>query len=255
MTMPPVALGMTLWVAGKLLLVGLLGFMHWGRQRLRSVPPPLCQRRTPVSGATRLFEGIWGIGAGYALCAAVYFASMLGQPVGTTLVLNPAEGGPAERAGLLPGDRARSVEGTPVKSFEEFRDAVARGPESVSIEVERNGRPASLRIRKSEDNRIGVAPVPGDPMGAGAALALAVPAPALAIAEWVSLTVRAFTGDVSIVGSAAVGAAVAGANSAWAHVLALLMTRDLVSVGCVYVVILVADARSRARLIGQVRQE
>ena len=92
-------------------------------------------------------------------------------------------------------------------------------------------------------------------MGAGAAFALAVPAPALSIAEWVSLTVRALTGGVNVAGPVAVGAAAAGGNSAWARVLALLMTRDLVSVGCVYVVILVADARSRARLIGQVRQE
>lgn len=247
-TVPPAALGTIVWLAGKLVLVGLLVLMHWGRQRFRSVPAPLFERRAPVRGSTRLFEGIVGTVAGYALCAATFFASMVNEPTGTTLGLIPADDSPAEQAGLLPGDLARSVEGTAVKDFEEFRQAIERAPESVSIEVERKGRAVPLTIRKDEENRIGVMPVPGPPMGAAAALPRAVASPALFLAAWVSATVRAVAGEATeMVGFGAVGIAASESGVAWARVLALLMTQSLILITIIHVVILAADARSRAR--------
>ncbi len=246
--MPPIVVGVILWAAGKLALLGLLVLLHWARRRLHSVPPPLFQRRAPVAGSARLFEGMAGVGAGYALCAATFFAGMVSTPAGATLSLIPAQGGPAEQAGVLRGDVAHSVEGTAVKSFDEFRQAVQRAPESVSIEVERNGRVVPLSVRKNEHNLIGVAPMPGPSMAAATALPRAIAAPAQVLAAWVSSAVRSLAGEATeTAGIVGFGSVVSGGNVPWTPVLALLMAKNLGPVALVYVVILAADARSRAR--------
>ncbi|HEU5076555.1 MAG TPA: PDZ domain-containing protein [Polyangiaceae bacterium] len=247
-SMHSAGLGLMLWMFGKLLLVGMLILMHLARRRLHAVPAPLFDRRAAIRKGTRLWEGFVGLGAAYALCATVHFVSLVGQPTSSTLILNPIDGGPAARAGLLPGDSARSVEGTPVKSFEEFRHAVERGPEVVSIEVERKGSVVPLRIQKDGD-RIGVASVPGEPLGAAAALARALPAPAVFMARWATASVRLLSGHTAteLAGPVTVGVATSHGGGAWSGVLALLLSKDLAIVAVVYIVVLTADARSRSR--------
>lgn len=246
--MPNAILGLILWVSSKVLLPGVLVLLHWIQQRLRSVPAPLFRRTEAVRGRTRLSEGALGFLACYGLCAAVYFFSMLGQPWGTSLTLNPVEGSPAARAGLLPGDRAKRVGGTPVETFEQFRDRVAKSPRTVSIEVERGGRRVDLSIRKNEDNVIGVVPEPGEPLDAGGALSRAVIAPASAAADWVSGLVHMLLGaDVRLASSTKIGAAASGGGATSAFVLASLLTFDLLLVVFVHAVVLVVDARARQR--------
>lgn len=247
--MYPAGLGLISWMFGKLLLVGVLILMHLARRRLHAVPAPLFDRRTPIRKGTRLWEGLFGLSAAYALCATVHFVALVGQPTSSTLALNPIDGGPAARAGVLAGDSARSVEGKRVKSFDEFRHAVERGPETVSIEVERKGRVVPLRIRKDGD-RIGVASVLGAPLGAAAALARALPAPAVFIFQWVTTSVGLLTGHTTmeLAGPVAIGVPTSHGDGAWSGVLALLMSKDLAIVAVVYIVVLAADARSRARL-------
>jgi len=241
-------LGVILWLFSKAVLVGVLVLVHLIQRRWRSVPAPLFDRRTPVGARTRLGEGAVGVGAGYALCVAVFFVAMLGQPTGTSLFLEPVDDGPAARAGVVHGDRARSVEGRPVKTFEEFRDGVARAPETVSIEVERKGRGVPLRIRKDQDNRIGVAPLPGEAMGAATAAARAVAAPAAVLTEWLRMSLHLISGDAAGI-SGPVGIAVAASRGPvqWTNVLAWLMTKDFGVVVFIYLVVLVADTRSRSR--------
>jgi len=237
-----------LWLFSKAVLVGVLVLVHVSQRRWRSVPAPLFDRRTPVGARTRLAEGAVGVGAGYALCAAVFFASMVGQPTGISLFLEPAEGGPAARAGVAHGDLARSVEGRSVKTFEEFRDAVARGPETVSIEVERKGRTLPLSIRKDQNNRIGVAPLPGEAMGVATAAGRAVSAPAAVLTEWLRASLHLFSGAATAA-SGPVGIVVSASRGAvrWTNILAWLMAKDLGLVAFIYAVVLVADTRSRSR--------
>jgi serine protease Do len=49
-------------------------------------------------------------------------------------------GGPAERAGVQPGDVVLSMNGTPVKSAEELRDLVGKAGKHVALLIERDGR-------------------------------------------------------------------------------------------------------------------
>ena len=233
-------------MGSKLLLVGSLVLMHLGWQRRSSVPAPLLQRQTRVSAATRFREGACGLAAIYALCVAVSFLSIFGQPTGSSLVLRPVVGSPAERAGLKEGDRALSVAGVSVKSFDEFRQAVGRAPESVSIEVERKGQVLPVLLRKGADNRIGVETVPTETTGAVAALSAAVRAPAVFLIGWLRGVVGAASGTVQMSGPVGIGAAVSAGGTEWARALALLLSKDLPLVAVIYVVVLVADTRSRS---------
>lgn len=244
----PAALGVILWLSSKAILGGVLVLVHLCQRRLRAVPPPLFDRRTPVRAGIRLGEGAVGVGVGYALCALVFFCSLVGRPTGTSLFLEPMEGGPAQQAGVAPGDRARSVEGKPVSSFEEFREAVARGPATVSIEVERQGRTVPLSIQKDQNNRIGVAPRPGEAMGAAAAAASAVSGPAVVLTGWLRMSLHLLSGDATAAsGPVGIMAAASKGDVQWSSILAWLMAKDLGLVAFVYAVVLIADTRSRAR--------
>ena len=238
-------LGLILWGGSKLLLVGLLVLMHWSQQRLRAVPAPLFRRREPVPGGTRLREAAIGLVACYALCAAPHYFSIRGQ-AGTSLTLNPVDGGPAERAGLLRGDRARSVDGSKVSTFEEFRDGVVETPRPVSIEVERQGRLVQLYVEKNEQNRIGVMPEPGEPLGVGAAFSMAVIKPAILIADWLRALAPWLVGEkVAMSTATEVTEWASTGKSTFLHVFGLLLTLNLLPTSLIYAVVLFADTRSR----------
>jgi len=78
-----------------------------------------------------------------------------------------ASGGPAERAGLLPGDTVTAIDGQPVADFVDLADLVrARPDETAVFSLERDGRDIELEvsIERADDagatiGRIGVGPV------------------------------------------------------------------------------------------------
>ncbi len=56
-------------------------------------------------------------------------------------------GAPAERAGLLPGDRVVAVDGTPVASWTEWVELVRAHPgKTLSVRVERDGQPLEVSL-------------------------------------------------------------------------------------------------------------
>jgi regulator of sigma E protease len=66
-------------------------------------------------------------------------------------------GSPAWRAGLRPGDRVVSVNGDPVRSFEELHEEIVflASGEEATLEVERAGRRFSTTVRAEYDEEIG----------------------------------------------------------------------------------------------------
>ncbi|MFC3124723.1 RIP metalloprotease RseP [Pseudoroseomonas globiformis] len=82
------------------------------------------------------------------LLAAVLFAGLymtLGQPQPSSTVGTVVAGSAAERAGLLPGDRIVSLDGTPVTRFEDVqRHVQPRAGQAVEILIERDNAQQSL---------------------------------------------------------------------------------------------------------------
>ena len=56
-------------------------------------------------------------------------------------------GGPAALAGVQPGDVLMAVNGTPVQSVEQVRDAVARSAKSVALLIQRDGDTIFVPVR------------------------------------------------------------------------------------------------------------
>ena len=73
-------------------------------------------------------------------------------PVIDTVIANS----PAEKAGLLKGDRVIIVNETPITYWNEFTNAILTSKESVSVAVDRNGITENFTITPDEDNTIGV---------------------------------------------------------------------------------------------------
>jgi regulator of sigma E protease len=97
--------------------------------------------------------------------ACVY---MIGVPTPTSLVGGVVPGSPAERAGLLPGDRIVAVRGEPVWRWRDFQSAV-RAVESgpLALEIERAGERRSVAVEPERGEgppRIGVEHSPPAPL-------------------------------------------------------------------------------------------
>ncbi|MDT4859141.1 peptidase Do [compost metagenome] len=56
-------------------------------------------------------------------------------------------GGPAERAGVMPGDLLVAVNGTPVQNVEQVRAVVAKSPKSVALLIQRDGDTIFVPVR------------------------------------------------------------------------------------------------------------
>jgi regulator of sigma E protease len=68
------------------------------------------------------------------------------QPTPAPVIGKVIAGGPAEKAGLLPGDEVRSIDGTAVRNFTELADYInARPEQEIEITVRRDGTDLSLR--------------------------------------------------------------------------------------------------------------
>ncbi|QSQ16661.1 RIP metalloprotease RseP [Myxococcus landrumensis] len=78
----------------------------------------------------------------------VYFFVFLGPHQATSTLVGYVEPGmPASAAGLRPGDRVMSVEGVPVRTFEDMRDTfVGRFERPIPLVVERDGKPVTLTV-------------------------------------------------------------------------------------------------------------
>jgi regulator of sigma E protease len=77
------------------------------------------------------------------------------RPTATVMLANVEPNGPAGRAGLLPGDEIRAVDGTPVRNAMEFVDYINARPEQrVAITVKREGTELTrqMTIARDRDN-------------------------------------------------------------------------------------------------------
>ena len=95
-------------------------------------------------------------------------AGSLGIPGRTgALVVETTPGGPAEAAGLQPGDAILTLNGQPLASSSDLtrRVAAAREGERLRLEVWRAGRRQSLDVRAARRPDDRTAPVPGGPAG------------------------------------------------------------------------------------------
>jgi len=103
------------------------------------------------------------------LLAAFLFAGLymtVGQPQPTATVGAVVAGSAAERAGLQPGDRILSLDGTPVTRFEEIqRHIQPRAGQPVELRVQRDGTEESLQAtpegRESNGATVGVLGISG----------------------------------------------------------------------------------------------
>ncbi|MFZ6764552.1 RIP metalloprotease RseP [Roseomonas sp. KE0001] len=80
------------------------------------------------------------------LLAAVLFGGLymtVGQPQPSAIVGTVVAGSAAERAGLLPGDRILSLDGAPVRRFEELQRHIQPRP----------GQPVAVRIQRGDEER------------------------------------------------------------------------------------------------------
>ena len=95
-------------------------------------------------------------------------AGSLGIPGRTgALVVETTPGGPAEAAGLQPGDAILTLNGQPLASSSDLtrRVAAAREGERLRLEVWRAGRRQTLDVRAARRPDDRTAPVPGGPAG------------------------------------------------------------------------------------------
>ena len=76
------------------------------------------------------------------------------------IVADVKPGEPAEKAGLVKGDKLVALNGAPASFFDEFKSAMQKAKgQVVNITVERNGTPVSMAVRVPETGIIGVYPV------------------------------------------------------------------------------------------------
>jgi len=74
------------------------------------------------------------------------------QPVIDTVIVNS----PAEKAGLLKGDRIISTNNNPVGYWQDFTKSILNSEGNVAVTIERNGETKNITVTPGEDNTIGV---------------------------------------------------------------------------------------------------
>jgi len=83
----------------------------------------------------------------FALVALTVLFATAGQPFTPPEVGGVQPGSAAEQAGLLPGDRIVSIDGTGIQRFEEIRQIVSIKPdESLSVVIERDGGERTVAV-------------------------------------------------------------------------------------------------------------
>lgn len=151
----------------KLSLIPLGGYVRFeGDENAASIPDPDVLAATPPAAREGLFHfaPVWkralvvaaGPAANFALAILVFAALFvtIGRPVSVPRADEVVAGSPAERAGILPGDRIVSIDGRTIDSFSELQSIVmlATG-EPLAIVVDRGGDRVELTATPERQER------------------------------------------------------------------------------------------------------
>lgn len=146
-----------------------------------------------IARVVTIFSGPF---ANYAFASVFFFFSFLygGRYLpNDKLEVNPVAGEPAQIAGFKDGDVVVSVEGTPVKKWDEMAKLISSNPEKpLKIVVDRAGAevPITVTPKKNEEGegKIGIAAKPGPhvELGMAESAKLAVTTPPLVVRDLVA---------------------------------------------------------------------
>jgi regulator of sigma E protease len=127
----------------------------------------------------------------YLFAVVLFFASLvIGGVAYREPVVKVIEGRPAAAAGMLSGDRVRTVGGVPTPSWDDLAREIGTHPGTpVTIALERGGEPVSIEVVPSAAGKIGVSagtdPVMR-PIGPGTALMVALSRPLVVSRETIA---------------------------------------------------------------------
>ena len=142
----------------KLSLVPLGGYVRFeGDDNAASMPNAESLETLPLSERAGLFHfsALWrralvvtaGPAANFILSILVFAAlfATYGRPVSVPRADTIVAGSPAEKAGIKPGDRILSIDGSPIESFSDLQQIVTLAAgDTLAVLVERNGERIAL---------------------------------------------------------------------------------------------------------------
>jgi regulator of sigma E protease len=189
--MPPVLLRHQRKDSPTVFQIGAIPFFAYvqiaGMNPLEEVEPNDKGSYANASLLGRIVTIMAGSLANYLCASVLFFAGLIigGEMVHTTIVKDVFKGDPADKAGLVVGDKIVEAEGAPVTDWLKFRELVLKRPNvAVPIVVERSGARVPLVVTpvasgKSGEGRIGLGPeAKSSPIPVGRAATLAVKLPA-----------------------------------------------------------------------------
>ncbi|HEV2079271.1 MAG TPA: RIP metalloprotease RseP [Allosphingosinicella sp.] len=147
----------TRWKVGWLPLGGYVKFKGDMNPASQASPewlalPP--EERAQTFQAKALWQRFLIVAAGpvinflFAILLFMGIFGAIGYPTAPPIVTGVVAGGPAEAAGVAPGDRIVSIDGRELRNFAEVQGYILLRPEQqMSLVVEREGRKISLRPR------------------------------------------------------------------------------------------------------------
>jgi len=146
----------TRWKIGWLPLGGYVRFV--GDMNPASQPGPVSELAPEARSRAFHLKPWWqrflivlaGPAANFVLAIVIFaaFFATFGEPRTANIVTAVIAGGPAERAGIRPGDQIQSIAGRETRTFEDIYQVVTLRPgEQVEIIVKRNQEPLRLQAR------------------------------------------------------------------------------------------------------------
>ena len=156
----------------KISAIPLGGYVRFeGDDSAASIPDPEILASTPLSEREGLFHfsPLWkrflvvaaGPAANFLLAILVFAAlfTLVGRPHIMPVAQTVMEGSAAERAGIKPGDRIVSVDGSSIDSFTDLQSIVMlAADETLQLVVDRNGEEITLSAkpdRREQPDRLG----------------------------------------------------------------------------------------------------
>lgn len=194
--MPPVLLRHQRKDSPTIFQIGAIPFFAYvqiaGMNPLEEVDPNDKGSYANASLLGRIVTIVAGSLANYVCASVLFFAGLIigGEMLHTTVVKNAFEGDPAQKAGIMAGDKIVEAEGAPVTDWLKFRELVLKRPNTaVPIVVERKGERVPLVVTpvpsgKAGEGRIGLEPeAKSSPIPVGRAASLAVKLPAKVVGD------------------------------------------------------------------------